>query len=416
MPFRYNALTGKFDLVDEAPSGASDVFHIDPLTAGKIVIGAGTDFITVSGIDVDGSDNVSNINTISVLDILGTQQNLNLEPGVDIQEWSTVLDQLALLVPAEGDMIVGDGTPEWSILSAGTEGQVLSIVSGVPAWSSAGSGDVSGPASSTDNALARFDGTTGKIIQNSVGILSDAGALSGLLSGAFSSFIQTPAIIPPTGFNLNINADSGFDVRFNLGDDIGVNVFDINNNSGVNVFQVDSFGNVTNGGWQGDAIGEVYGGTGQTGYTAGDILYSPALDTLDKLPIGNEGEVLKVVSGLPSWEVESGGMPFTEVVGTSQALSVNNGYIGNNAGTITMTLPATSAIGDRICFVQKGAGVIRVAQNAGQTIHSVTVDTTTGATGYVETIDQWTSFCILCVTANTDWVLDGAPHGNLEFV
>jgi hypothetical protein len=47
--------------------------------------------------------------------------------------------------------------------------------------SSAGaSGDVVGPASATDNALARFDLTTGKLIQNSVGILSDAGALSGL--------------------------------------------------------------------------------------------------------------------------------------------------------------------------------------------------------------------------------------------
>jgi len=43
-----------------------------------------------------------------------------------------------------------------------------------------GDGDVDGPASSTDNALARFDGTTGKLIQNSIGILSDAGLLSGL--------------------------------------------------------------------------------------------------------------------------------------------------------------------------------------------------------------------------------------------
>jgi hypothetical protein len=42
------------------------------------------------------------------------------------------------------------------------------------------SGDVVGPASSTDNALARFDSTTGKLIQNSVGILSDAGVLTGL--------------------------------------------------------------------------------------------------------------------------------------------------------------------------------------------------------------------------------------------
>jgi hypothetical protein len=41
-------------------------------------------------------------------------------------------------------------------------------------------GDVVGPGSSTDNALARFNLATGKLIQNSLGILTDAGALSGL--------------------------------------------------------------------------------------------------------------------------------------------------------------------------------------------------------------------------------------------
>jgi hypothetical protein len=43
-----------------------------------------------------------------------------------------------------------------------------------------GTGDVDGPASSTDNAVARFDGTTGKLIQNSVVTISDAGAVAGV--------------------------------------------------------------------------------------------------------------------------------------------------------------------------------------------------------------------------------------------
>jgi len=41
-----------------------------------------------------------------------------------------------------------------------------------------GSGDVTGPASSTDNAIARFDGTTGKIIQNSGVTISDTNDIS----------------------------------------------------------------------------------------------------------------------------------------------------------------------------------------------------------------------------------------------
>ena len=43
-----------------------------------------------------------------------------------------------------------------------------------------GSGDVVGPASSTANALARYNLTTGKLIKNSVGILDDSGNLSGI--------------------------------------------------------------------------------------------------------------------------------------------------------------------------------------------------------------------------------------------
>ncbi len=42
------------------------------------------------------------------------------------------------------------------------------------------SGDVVGPGSSTDNALVRFDSTTGKLVQNSVGILDDSGNLTGI--------------------------------------------------------------------------------------------------------------------------------------------------------------------------------------------------------------------------------------------
>jgi microcystin-dependent protein len=41
-----------------------------------------------------------------------------------------------------------------------------------------GSGDVSGPASATDNAVARFDSTTGKLIQDSLVTVSDTGSIN----------------------------------------------------------------------------------------------------------------------------------------------------------------------------------------------------------------------------------------------
>lgn len=43
-------------------------------------------------------------------------------------------------------------------------------------------GDVNGPASSTDNAIARFDGTTGKIIQNSGVLIDNSDNVTGVTS------------------------------------------------------------------------------------------------------------------------------------------------------------------------------------------------------------------------------------------
>lgn len=50
--------------------------------------------------------------------------------------------------------------------------------------SGSGSGDVVGPASSTDNAVARWDLTTGKLLQNSNVVIADSGAIT--VAGAYT--------------------------------------------------------------------------------------------------------------------------------------------------------------------------------------------------------------------------------------
>lgn len=54
--------------------------------------------------------------------------------------------------------------------------------------------------------------------------------------------------------------------------------------------------------YHGKPINEVNGGTNQTTYTTGDIIYSSTTNTLSKLPIGAESTILTVSSGLPSWQ------------------------------------------------------------------------------------------------------------------
>ncbi|MEK9160540.1 MAG: hypothetical protein AAB440_00690, partial [Patescibacteria group bacterium] len=55
------------------------------------------------------------------------------------------------------------------------------------------------------------------------------------------------------------------------------------------------------------SIGAIYGGTGQTSYTTGDILYASNATTLTKLGVGTAGQVLKVVSGIPTWAADATG-------------------------------------------------------------------------------------------------------------
>lgn len=74
-------------------------------------------------------------------------------------------------------------------------GESLKYDSGTGKWinSAAGAGDVTGAASSTDNAVVRFDGTTGKIIQNSTVTLDDNGNFANVNALGFDT---TPGTLP----------------------------------------------------------------------------------------------------------------------------------------------------------------------------------------------------------------------------
>ena len=89
--------------------------------------------------------------------------------------------------PTAGAVPYGTGTA-YAFTAAGTVGQVLtSNGAGVPTWTTNAGGDVTGPASSTDNAVVRFNLATGKLIQNSGVIIDDTNNISDVLSQQFSN-------------------------------------------------------------------------------------------------------------------------------------------------------------------------------------------------------------------------------------
>jgi hypothetical protein len=104
------------------------------------------------------------------------------------------------------------------------------------------------------------------------------------------------------------------------------------------------------------------------------------------------------------------GIGWTEVTGTSQAAAADSGYVTNNAGLVTVTLPATAAFGTALSIIGKGAGGWSLAQNSGQNIQVGSVSSTVGAGGSVASTNRFDSIDLLCTTANTTWTVQGGPQ------
>ena len=92
-------------------------------------------------------------------------------------------------ITTSGTLTITNTAPDQTVAIASGTG--ISVTGTYPSFTVTNTspslgGDVVGPASSTDNAVARFDTTTGKLIQNSVTLIDDTGNASGILSQQFS--------------------------------------------------------------------------------------------------------------------------------------------------------------------------------------------------------------------------------------
>lgn len=89
-------------------------------------------------------------------------------------------------------------------------------------------------------------------------------------------------------------------------------------------------------------------------------------------------------------DATGGGLAWIDVTGTSAAMAVNTGYYANNAGLVTLTLPATAVQFSSMRVVGVGAGGWKIAQNAGQSIQfgSATASTA-GAGGYLASTNRY---------------------------
>lgn len=139
--------------------------------------------------------------------------------------------------------------------------------------------------------------------------------------------------------------------------------------------------------------------------TDGEILVGSAAGTPAAATI-TAGTGISVVNGNNSITISATASSFTwnEVAGTSQAASVNNGYICQNASATTVTLPATAAVGDIVKIQGSGAGGWILAANTGQTVVINSTQSSTTA-GNLTSADRYDYSEVQCIVANTTWVL-----------
>jgi len=92
-------------------------------------------------------------------------------------------------------------------------------------------------------------------------------------------------------------------------------------------------GSITSATWNGTAVGPIYGGTGQTSYATGDILYASATNTLSKLTAGTNGYVLTLSGGVPTWSATTSVTTITDDTTTNATRYIN--FTSATTGTLS---------------------------------------------------------------------------------
>jgi hypothetical protein len=110
------------------------------------------------------------------------------------------------------------------------------------------------------------------------------------------------------------------------------------------------------------------------------------------------------------------GIGWNHITGTSTNMTANAGYVPDNVGLVTLTMPTVAALGSIIYVAGLGGGGWTVAQNASQTIHLGSSATTTGTGGSLSSTNQYDSLTLVCIVANTTFSVLGGSQGNITIV
>jgi hypothetical protein len=122
-----------------------------------------------------------------------------------------------------------------------------------------------------------------------------------------------------------------------------------------------------------------------------------------------EGTGIAITSTSGSITISSvgGGFDWNIVTAASQTMVAHNAYVANNTGVVTLTLPATSAVGDTIQVAgMNSSGSWKIAQpNPATQIFFGSAQTTLGTGGYLQSTATYDNVTLTCISANATWIV-----------
>lgn len=285
----------------------------------------------------------STLTTLSALSLPGSQVTGDIS-GNAANVTGTVLvthGGTGLTTLTANNVILGNGTSSPLFVAPGTSGNVLT--SNGTTWVSSAAtsgitqltGDVTaGPGTGSQAAtLATVNSNVGSF-GSSTSIPNFTVNAKGLITAAGGNAVIAPAgTLSGTTLNATVVSSS-----------------------------LTSVGTLTSGTWNASTITETHGGTNQTSYTTGDVLYASASNTLSKLPIGSNGNYLTITAGTPAWTSVTPGSPFDFFVSsqvTTSSSTISSGtfttFSNSPAFTFTPNFTATYKVYASVPLDQVGA-------------------------------------------------------------
>jgi hypothetical protein len=151
-----NGQTGTVVLTTTNINEGTNLYYTDARARASVSAGTAISYDSATGVITNSApDQTVALTDGTAIDVTGTYPNFTIN--------NTAPDQTVVLTAGTG--ISTSGTyPNFTITNT----------------SPSLGGDVVGPSSATDNAVARFDTTTGKLIQNSLVIIGDTGSVTGV--------------------------------------------------------------------------------------------------------------------------------------------------------------------------------------------------------------------------------------------